>query len=447
MFGISHRGSISFRICRWRRTSFPWPFLSATLILSVLLGCFSDEDNPVAPTAFESAVLRVSSFSSGKAKTSSGYGIEVLAGVVPVRPDGSAAEIVFSIEHPVELPGDLPGDAELAGEVVQFGPESGAFRWPLRILLPYPDEAGPDEFQALHYDRMIEQWRAVPVSYLDRRRRVLGVDVLELGIYAVAKMSAQQGEAKPGLAPGGIEVKGKPGYHYALTVESAHPRDFYRPDVCRLDGQVAGCSMADTGTAFHARLPQGDYSIRLSRMKAYGVSGLPAIETCLAPVQFRIARPVTDWGLASEKGWAVLDVSQCSGWRDAVPSSWPMPRTLLGTGDLQVTLTWMNTDREVADLDLHLYGPGNLHLYWDRLVSPDSALRFETDWMKEPGKAVENIYAAGPVKKGTYRVEVQHYSGSRMSFRVRVVFSNQVKTSFGMLREKEVRQVVKFEVQ
>jgi len=197
----------------------------------------------------------------------------------------------------------------------------------------------------------------------------------------------------------------------------------------------------------HTRLPQGDYSIRLSRMTANSVSGLPVIETCLVPVELQITQPVTDWSLTDEKGWTILDLSQCGDWRDGIPAGWQIPPIPAGTGDLQVTLTWMNTDQAVADLDLHLYGPGNLHMYWDRIESPDSTLHFGTDWMKEPGNAMENIYSVGSIRKGMYRVEVQHYSGSRMSFRLRVVWLNQVKTYFGVLSENEVRQVAKFEVE
>ncbi len=379
--------------------------------------------------------------------TSAGCGIEVLPGTVPANLEGSAASAVFSIEHPVDLPAPLPGDTKLAGEVVQFGPEGVAFRWPVRITLPYRGGAAPDEFQVVHYDRMLERWYTVPVSFLDRERHVLGVDVLELGLYAVGEISVQQGDEKPGQALGGIEVNGEPGFCYAVTVEAASPRDFYRTNLFYLAGQIAGCSLSAPAATSHGRLPQGDYSIRVSRMDMSSASGLPVIETSILPVELRISRPVADWGLVDEHGWTVVEPSRHGDWREGIPTAWPVPQAPPGTGDLQVTLTWTNTDQAIADLDLHLYGPGSLHMYWDKTESPDSTLVFETDWMKERGNAVENIYNIGPVGKGMYRVEVQHYSGSRMSFRVRVVRFNWVKTYFGVLNEKEVRQVAKFEVE
>ena len=80
----------------------------------------------------------------------------------------------------------------------------------------------------------------------------------------------------------------------------------------------------------------------------------------------------------------------------------------LGTGDLQVTLTW-NTGSEASnvDIDLHLREPGGAHVYYSTPTGPTATLDFDNTIALGP----ENIFVApGHFAAGTYQVYVVYYS-------------------------------------
>ena len=108
------------------------------------------------------------------------------------------------------------------------------------------------------------------------------------------------------------------------------------------------------------------------------------------------------------------------------------PTVPVGTGDFQATLTWVNNDTRDADLDLHLYGPNEMHVFYNNEISSDGKLRLDRDWQDEPGSAVENIFSnkGAKLSGGTYRLVVNHFDGSLpIDFSVRVVL-NKVATTY-----------------
>lgn len=110
--------------------------------------------------------------------------------------------------------------------------------------------------------------------------------------------------------------------------------------------------------------------------------------------------------------------------------------TPVGTGHFQATLTWANTAQTYADVDLHLYGPNSLHVYYGKTQSDDGSLKLDRDWQSTLGNAVENIFSAGStaMPRGEYRVTVKHYGGSLpMSYSVRTIRSGVAKTYSGTL--------------
>jgi hypothetical protein len=75
----------------------------------------------------------------------------------------------------------------------------------------------------------------------------------------------------------------------------------------------------------------------------------------------------------------------------------------VGTGDLQVTLTWNST----ADMDLHVLEPDGTHVYFGRRNGVTARLdRDDTD-----GFGPENIFVnRGAAAAGTYQVYIVHFS-------------------------------------
>lgn len=107
--------------------------------------------------------------------------------------------------------------------------------------------------------------------------------------------------------------------------------------------------------------------------------------------------------------------------------------TAVGTGDVQVTLSW-NVD---SDVDLHVVAPGNDEIYYGRRESPtggkldlDSNAGCDIDGVRN-----ENItWPAGRAPRGHYIVRVDYWSNcdvSRTEFTVRVNNSGSVQIASG----------------
>ncbi|RMD93431.1 MAG: hypothetical protein D6813_04110 [Calditrichaeota bacterium] len=77
----------------------------------------------------------------------------------------------------------------------------------------------------------------------------------------------------------------------------------------------------------------------------------------------------------------------------------------LGTGDLQVTLTW---DTDGTDVDLHVIEPDGTHVFFSNLNGTTAKLDVDdTD-----GFGPENIFVeAGNAASGTYEIFIVYYSG------------------------------------
>lgn len=97
----------------------------------------------------------------------------------------------------------------------------------------------------------------------------------------------------------------------------------------------------------------------------------------------------------------------------------------LGTGDVQITLTWENS----ADLDLYVREPnGEVTSHTQRQSSTGGQL----DVDDTNGYGPENIFwPAGQAPRGNYSVEVNLYSGLPGPFRVRVLSGGEVTEHSG----------------
>ena len=144
----------------------------------------------------------------------------------------------------------------------------------------------------------------------------------------------------------------------------------------------------------------------------------------------------------------VVGITMPSGgeWKEpAQMTSCPASTTVtipVGTGDFQATLSWVNTAQANADIDLHLYGPNNIHISYQVKKSTDGSLQLDRDWTSDLGNAVENIYSTGtaPMPSGEYRLTVlffNDYGYGPMSYNVRTIHAGTAKTYSGTLTTKK----------
>lgn len=110
----------------------------------------------------------------------------------------------------------------------------------------------------------------------------------------------------------------------------------------------------------------------------------------------------------------------------------------LGTGDLQINLTWDTND---TDIDLHVLDPKGEEIYYqnDRSSTGGELDRDDTD-----GFGPENIFWSNQLPDGDYNIWVIYYdsSGPRTNYYVTVNATRSVKTYTGELTSSGRRKDV-----
>jgi hypothetical protein len=109
----------------------------------------------------------------------------------------------------------------------------------------------------------------------------------------------------------------------------------------------------------------------------------------------------------------------------------------VGTGDVQISLTW---DTE-TDVDLWLTEPNNNKIWY---VSKESSTGGELDFDNTSGYGPENIFYQNTAPSGTYKVEVNYFSGSPTVTNYNVVVKNgsQITSYDGTLTSSSQTDVV-----
>ncbi len=413
----------------------------------------------------QSAVKTVSSSEGGKIAIPSGASLQVVGGTVPHNQSGGSARVTFSIESPVPAPVPLDGGGRFVGNLVRFGPEGFNFSWPVKMSLPYPANMDPIGLHVVHYNETLESWQIVAVS--GGNNHFLSFDALQLGIYGVADFSSSSRATRSSAGKAGDFILkdwhdsadggfvfynptyyGSNEYYYTLTVLAVAHFKYPDQDTAYnrrwLIGSSASLGQDSTGDiiakAVTISLPQATYSFWVSRERKGTSWRLPGpVETYSLPIVATTDEAVHCGQWASVAAnfsdgcspWVELHLPAGGTWGQGPPTVWPAPTVPYGTGDFQATLTWINNSSHATDMDLHLYGPGGMHVYYGNEESTDGSLQHDRDWMTEQGNAVENIYSLNAMPSGSYRVIVNKYSGDSVHYRVRIIDRGKVTTYNG----------------
>jgi hypothetical protein len=396
------------------------------------------EDNPTEPEPpqNETAITVVGSTGSGTVTTPSGYGVQIIPGAVPPNAQGGNANITFSIESPSTPPKSMSSFAQVKSDIFKVGPDGFSFRWPIKVIIPFKN-AEANQVHAVYFDPLLDTWKVVPASKIDNTTKKMEIDVLNLGYFAAAVVSQGFPKTNADDADGGFELNGEPGYYYTLTVNSVS--NYKYPYQAAWYGNPVGNSgssgSSPTGGPVqptHIHLAQATYEIWVSRTIPGTLSTLPKLYTYTIPATGTISQPVIYTGpLSTGSGWTSLGLPGGGSWLEGSPSSWPTPTSSYGTGEFQATLTWVNTSSKSSDVDLHLYGPNNMHVYYDSKNAADGTLQLDRDWQSASGNAVENIYSLKQMTKGSYTIKVNLYAGATTSYSVRIIRGGTVKTYTG----------------
>jgi len=400
----------------------------------------------------ESAITTISSTADGSIAIPSGAAIQVTAGTVPKNQGGNSAKVTFSIESPVQAPAPLGDGGRLLGDLVKYGPEGFTFRWPVKMTLPIPAGIDPYSVVVVHYDEVAESWKRMIHSGIDTDNRLVSFDALKLGIYGLATFSSSSKALNWAKEAGSRILKtgntfdcedgvifkimvppySSPPYSYAITINNVFA--FRYPGQAYLKPQLIG-QMATPGEgrkyigyiASQMHLPQATYTFCLTRMSNY--SPFAATEVYNKTINVTTDRCLQYPFLENPDNYKEILLSDFTGgrWVTGTGCNWPTPTKTYGTGNFEATLTWVNNTSHTTDLDLHLYGPNGMHVYWNNPVSSDGSVHKDRDWMETPGEATENIYNEDgkTMPAGNYVVKVRYYSGDNVDFNVRIINSGQ----------------------
>lgn len=423
----------------------------------------------VSTFAPRDAAQAFTSEQSGLVTTGDGHVLAVGPRSVPTYLDGSPATIALSVDIGATPPQAPPEWLRIVSPPTHFGPENFVFNFPLTVRMPV---AGVNDVSNLFLIRLNEAgaWTRSLFAFDPENPTAVETTLFTLGNMAVGEYDGASAAAlhpQGGLyAPGTHCPIGAMECFYYLTIQSFTPKysDEVPPGafvgtVLRLRSNVTGESPEPTGWL----LPQGSYTfcysalespLTLTNLKKY-VNPNPQTVTIDRPYACDITRTCyTEVRPVNQPGWTeARDDRPCGmGGGGALPPGDPARLGL--TGDFQATLTWHNSSESATDIDLHLYGPNNIHIWYSGKLSADGSLRLDRDWQTEAGDAVENIYQTKdgsgksiPMPPGSYTLRVHHYSGAAgKPYQVRLLRNGSVSNFSGSLSAGEDRELITFNV-
>lgn len=432
--------------------------LNILLLISILFlsSCEQKNENPVDPptNGGEGATATYTSNDYGTLNYDN-FSLVVDRGDVPNLSTGSAGTVIFSLNTSSSIESgvtSVPSGYSVIGKYLTTGPQAFNFAGPVQLYFPASGESSPQNLVVLSYSQTTNEWKIVPTSAIDTAGKRIGVDVLELGYYVLTKRTSVS-DASDYRAGGCVLDMSEIWTNYILTVKSATPE---KPEVLNfyVGGYIGrifsgpiflGCPSGKT----KAIVPQGVTEFWVSKTVCQG--GDPQVYTYSLPASVNVTEPLNfvGWSTYDAVTYVPFTLPVGGTWVAGRPSGtggWPTPTQPFGSGTFQATLTWHNAAGDAADLDLHLYGPNNLHVYYGAPSSSNFSL--DRDWQSAVGNAIENIFSTtSTVPAGAYEVKVKNYSGVTKSFNVRVILNGSSINYNGSLSQTQEATAYTFTIQ
>jgi len=425
----------------------------------------------------ESNAVTVDSSSPGELATAEGVRLNIPAGAVPPRDDGSPGTMVFTVEKNTDLSPSLPSDFLSLGDTYQVGPEGFVFASPIRLTLPIPEGVDPHTVLGLTtFNGTSNKWELIP-GEVDVEARTVSVETTHFSPYSIFGLSGSTTADDYQKANGGWIVisnnhnygtggpfvpcpdqdrcKGLPLHvEHGLCIKSAVFNDpsvaaaWAPPTFWQILAHDCGSSdWMQVRCPVETRywVPAGTYKIaeytfvsEVNRDPLYS----PCFNAWSRPTQTYVIRP----GDVLDFGDDIFFEGTCTS--GGYPCGQAVT-TSVGTGDVQVTLTW----HAKADIDLYVEDPtGETVSYSNTVVSSGGKLDRDNQCSNFEMSRPENIFwPEGGAPEGTYKVRVDYYedcaSVGPVSWTVRTVVGGQAKTYTGTLNEVgETQEVTSFEI-
>jgi len=325
-------------------------------------------------------------------------------------------------------------------------------------MMPASSLIDLDGVYIIWYSELEGKWVNVPISEIDAQNKRLGASVFELGYFAIVKDKNALTGVPPGVEiqeyhkSGGIRFSHPSGgYYYTLLVAAYIPK--YAED--NFSNMVG--STASTGSQIGGGSPRtvthmigirpGTYTIVVSRRKAGTMWELPGKEEFYSVAQVINVGSFQYVGWETENSFPWAELSLSGGqWQTGFPSIWPTPTVSLGTGELQITLSWTNTSTRIYTIDIFVYGPNNDGVSWHKPYSSDGCYALDrTSADFNVGYSIRNVYSIKKMISGKYEVYVniwkKHTGDGPMPIEVRVIrkgkFEKLIRTQISNLNYEE----------
>jgi hypothetical protein len=220
---------------------------------------------------------------------------------------------------------------ELIGGIQLFEPRYFVFTDPVQLFIPAASAESPADLTVLHYDAAQDEWIPVPLNTIDEGKKRLGVNVFELGYFAVARMNGGSKKVHSSDRVGGIRYNHShtSDYYYTLTIAAV---EYDNPAIGwpNLVGYSSSTGNRVTGgplsSTHMGNIPKGTYTVYISRVKRGTHFTLPGErETWTVPSVLRVGSftGLTRWKMEDWQGWTDLSLSSGGQWRKGAPSTWP----------------------------------------------------------------------------------------------------------------------------
>ncbi|MBD3334369.1 MAG: hypothetical protein GF355_02535, partial [Candidatus Eisenbacteria bacterium] len=405
-------------------------------------GCLGQDDESVTEPDPDSGPVvddyeasgSVTTTSEGAISTGSGAGLYVPRYAVPHMEDGSAGTMVFSIERNQAASPPLVQGKTLASEVYRFGPDGFTFGEMLRLTVPVTGDVSGKLLRLYAINETTGQPEPRGGVYSEDDGTVTG-QTYHLSSWFVAASDPTS------TAWGAFHVTNESTTHWLNLCVTGYDLEFPDADGDFADEsvQAAWAPVGDPGWDNSGLwyLPQGTYDLCVSMREAGTIDDPPG----------------------DPRHWYLNDVSLDEPWTRSNPSvveityalpptnaengecgCVPQSTTAVGTGDIQVTLTWHS--QSPVDLDLFVTDPDGDVCCFLNPRTPSGGRLDRDNWCGAyiNGRPENIFWDNAPL--GAYKVQVGLYSMcssnlTSMDFTVRVVCGGSVTTHSGAVSAGE----------
>jgi hypothetical protein len=405
--------------------------------------CSPNSCTVTPPPADYTVTGLVGSLEAKEMTTVSGAGIKVPLLAVPKTTSGGEGKMTFSIERDQAMTVTPPAGHTKSSDIYRFGPDGFVFERPVELKIPVLGDTAGKSFVLYRINQTTGESEPYGGTF-DRATKTIAVQTYKLSPWFVA------GAPQVNTAWGAIEVTNSSLDQWLnLCVEGEYTLKYPEADA-DFHGEASSswAPVGEIGVTNHGLwfVPQGTYHLCAEMRRAGTISSPPgpAHHVLLGNIQ------VNEAWTYSQPRTTPLSLGGLSG--DVIDSTCactPIPTPSVGTGDVQVTLTWHSA--QAIDLDLWVTEPNGTRCYWGHdSTSTGGSLDIDNLCGNYVDGRPENIFWAN-APTGEYKVEVDWFSGcssglSSIGYDVRVINAGMVRTFSGTIAADATVEITRFTV-